>query len=117
MGKVIRFHSTRAHPALRRAFGQRLRELRRASRLSQERLGEHARLSGKFVGEVERGEKSVSLDSLAGIAAALAVTVRELVGPAATPAPTEADQVYAMVRKAPERMRRRAVQVLRAALA
>jgi transcriptional regulator with XRE-family HTH domain len=63
--------STRAVPSLRRAFGDHLRALREARGLSQERLGQKASLSGKFVGEVERGEKSISLDSLWRVARAL----------------------------------------------
>ena len=46
--------------------------------LSQERLGERAGLSGKFIGEVERGEKSISIDSLYHVSVALEVPLREL---------------------------------------
>lgn len=45
---------------------------------SQEELGEHADLSYKFVGEIERGMVNPSLDSLAGIAIALNVEISEL---------------------------------------
>jgi acyl-coenzyme A synthetase/AMP-(fatty) acid ligase len=40
---------------VRKFLGQRLRALRKQRRLSQERLGDRAGLSGKFIGEVERG--------------------------------------------------------------
>lgn len=63
--------SKRANRTLRRAFGARLRSLRHHRGFSQERLGERAGLSGKFIGEVERGQKSISLDSLAAVARAL----------------------------------------------
>jgi transcriptional regulator with XRE-family HTH domain len=63
---------------VRRFLGQRLRELRRQHRLSQEGLGELASLSGKFIGEVERGEKSISVDSLYRISLALAVPLGHL---------------------------------------
>jgi len=53
--------------------------LRKQRRLSQERLGERSGLSGKFIGEVERGEKSISLDSLYRVAVALKVPLRDLV--------------------------------------
>ena len=65
--------SRRAAPKLRAAFGRRLRQLRQKRGWSQELLGAKAGLSGKFVGEVERGEKSISLDSLAHVARALRV--------------------------------------------
>ena len=70
--------SERAVPHVRKFLGQRLRELRKQRGLSQERLGESASLSGKFVGEVERGEKSISIDSLYKVAVALAVPLAHL---------------------------------------
>jgi XRE family transcriptional regulator, regulator of sulfur utilization len=63
--------SRRAAPKLRAAFGRRLRQLRQKRGWSQEILGAKAGLSGKFLGEVERGEKSISLDNLAHLARAL----------------------------------------------
>jgi transcriptional regulator with XRE-family HTH domain len=71
--------STRAVPSLRRAFGEHLRALREARGLSQERLGSKASLSGKFVGEVERGEKSISLDTLWRVARALGLPLGALI--------------------------------------
>src|SRR2546426_3256305 len=50
----------RAVKHVRKFLGQRLRALRKQRALSQERLGERSNLSGKFIGEVERGEKSRS---------------------------------------------------------
>jgi transcriptional regulator with XRE-family HTH domain len=76
------FGSSRAVPALRVALGERLRAIRHARSFSQERLGQGAGLSGKFIGEVERGDKSVSLDSLYRIAKVLKVSLAELVEPA-----------------------------------
>ena len=55
-------------PKVSAAFSRRLRQLRGRRGWSQELLGAKAGRSGKFVGEVERGEKSVSLDSLAHLA-------------------------------------------------
>ena len=71
--------SDRKQPRLRAALAARLRALRKAKKLSQERLGFASRMSGKFIGEVERGEKSISLDSLARLARALGVPLHELV--------------------------------------
>ncbi len=70
--------SERAVPHVRKFLGQRLRELRKRRGLAQERLGERSGLSGKFIGEVERGEKSISIDSLYRVAAALAVPLGHL---------------------------------------
>ena len=70
--------SERAVKHVRSFLGQRLRALRKQRRLSQERLGERSGLSGKFIGEVERGEKSISLDNLYRVAVALKVQLRDL---------------------------------------
>lgn len=40
-------------------LGQRLRAFRKQCGLSQERLGDRSGLSDKFIGEVERAEKSI----------------------------------------------------------
>ncbi len=68
----------RAVRHVRKFLGQRLRTLRKQRALSQERLGERSGLSGKFIGEVERGEKSISIDSLYHVSVALEVPLRDL---------------------------------------
>ena len=47
--------------------------------LSQEDLAEKADLHHNFIGELERGEKAASIDSLVKIARALKVPVQNLV--------------------------------------
>ena len=47
---------------------------------SQEELGARAGLTYKFIGEVERGQKSPSLDSLGRLAKGLGIDIGELVG-------------------------------------
>ncbi len=69
---------TKATKRVRKLLGQQLRTLRTRNGLSQEGLGERADLSGKFIGEVERGEKSISIDSLYRVAVALGVSLRAL---------------------------------------
>ena len=71
--------SSRAVRTVRRIFGRRLRHLRQAGGLSQRALGERSRLSGKFIGEVERGTKSISLDSLYHVARALRAPLTSLI--------------------------------------
>lgn len=46
---------------------------------TQEKLAEKAGLSSNFVGRVERGEETVTLDSLRRTAKALGVRIRDLV--------------------------------------
>src|SRR5262249_49183454 len=69
----------RAVPKVRAALGRRLIEMRHERQMSQHTLGAGAGLSAKFIGEVERGQKSISLDSLARVATALGVRLHELV--------------------------------------
>jgi transcriptional regulator with XRE-family HTH domain len=65
--------SRRAVGPLRVFLGRRLQAIRTERGWSQKELGRRSGLSGKFVGEVERGYKSISVDSLHSIAAALKV--------------------------------------------
>ena len=71
--------SSRAVRTVRTTFGRRLRALRQAGGWSQEALGERSNLSGKFIGEVERGTKSISLDSLHHVARALRAPLTSLI--------------------------------------
>ncbi len=73
MNSLARRPSRRAMPNLRAAFGRHLRQLRGRRGWSQDFLGAKAGLSHKFIGEVERGKKSISLDNLAHLARALRV--------------------------------------------
>ena len=62
----------------RAAFGRRVRELRDATGMSQEKLAEVAKIHRTYIGSVERGERNVSLDNIYKIAKALQVDVKEL---------------------------------------
>ncbi len=63
----------------RKALAEAIRRYRRRAKLTQERLGELADLNPKYIGEVERMEKTISVDALARVAAALKVRLRDLV--------------------------------------
>jgi XRE family transcriptional regulator, regulator of sulfur utilization len=106
----------RAATHVRKVLGQRLRALRKQRELSQERLGKGSGLSGKFIGEVERGEKSISIDSLYRVSVALEVPLRDLtdIGDQRTVSTDEAEKIFALVsRRRPENVRK-AYNVLRA---
>jgi len=91
----------RAVPHVRKFLGQRLRELRKQRGHSQERLGDRSSLSGKFIGEVERGEKSISIDSLYRVSVALEVPLKQLTdvrpGKRAVVPSEDAEKIFALV--------------------
>src|SRR5260370_18693119 len=91
----------RAVKHVRKFLGQRLRALRKQGLLSQEGLGHRAGLSGKFIGEVERGEKSISIDSLYRVSVALEVPLRDLTDVRADKEKSvpseEAEKIFALV--------------------
>lgn len=65
-----------------RAFGRRLRELRRAAGMLPEELAKAARLSPRTVRRAESGHQSVSLATLYLFARGLGVGVAEFFPPA-----------------------------------
>jgi transcriptional regulator with XRE-family HTH domain len=64
-----------------RLFGERLRELRTARDLSQERLAELAGLDRNYIGQIERAERNVALVNIVRVAKALEIEPRELFEP------------------------------------
>ena len=65
-----------AHVQVR--FGTRLRSIRQERGISQEKLAERADLHRTYVSSIERGERNVSLVNIERLAAALGVTMAEL---------------------------------------
>jgi len=63
---------------LYRQIGERIRNLRKLARLTQEQLAERADLSVQFVGFIERGQAKPTLDSLEKLAAALGARVEDI---------------------------------------
>lgn len=59
-------------------FGERVRELRKRSGLSQEQFAARCQLDRTYIGGVERGERNLSLRNIAIIALALGVSISEL---------------------------------------
>lgn len=63
----------------RKILGETIRSYRKNAGFSQEALAEKADLHHNFVGELERGEKAATIDTLLKIAKALKVRARDLV--------------------------------------
>jgi transcriptional regulator with XRE-family HTH domain len=60
-------------------LGETIRDQRIKMDLSQENLAEKANLTRNYIGQIERAEKRIHLETLARIAKALKVRVRDLV--------------------------------------
>jgi transcriptional regulator with XRE-family HTH domain len=108
--------SQRAVPRLRRFLGARLRAVRKERRLSQEVLGRRAGLSGKFIGEVERGEKSISVDNLYRVSVVLGVALHHMVDFPKHQANLDMEQIFAFLLTQRADVARRASTVLRTIL-
>jgi len=59
-------------------FGMRVRALRKAARLSQEKLAFQSDLDRSYIGQVERGECNISLKNIGKLARALDIAPAEL---------------------------------------
>lgn len=62
---------------LKIVIGQRIKEIRERSKLTQMKLAEQANLSVSYISHIERGKKSASVETLVNIANELGVTVNE----------------------------------------
>lgn len=59
-------------------FGKRVRQLRDERGISQEKLGEIAKVHRTYVGMIERGEKNVTLTNIEKFARALKLDIKDL---------------------------------------
>ena len=63
---------------IKKQLGQRIAELRKSARLTQEDLAEKANYSVEFISFVERGINAPSIEGCARIAAALNLKIKDL---------------------------------------
>jgi len=61
------------------AFGKRVREVRKSKGLSQERLAEMAGIDRSYMGNIERGEKNITLKKAYEVCDALEIEIQDLV--------------------------------------
>jgi len=59
-------------------FGKRVRELRLDQGFSQESFADECELDRTYIGGIERGERNVALRNIERIAAALGITLADL---------------------------------------
>jgi transcriptional regulator with XRE-family HTH domain len=92
-----------------RAVGHRVRAHRLAQKMTQVSLGRTARVTHKFIGEVERGTANCSLVTLMFIAEGLGCTLTQLIQ-------EERNEDYAMVSAEDMRRIEEAVDAIRSAI-
>ena len=63
---------------LNKELGLRIRNYRKQNKISQERLAEMCGLHPTYIGQVERGEKNVTIESLYRITSALEISLSDL---------------------------------------
>ena len=69
------------HTPARVLFGQALRKAREEQKLSQEELANRAGLHRTYIGQVERGERNISIDNLEHLAHAVGLAAWEMIRP------------------------------------
>lgn len=63
---------------LLKKFGKRVHNERMKRGISQERLGELAKVHRTYIGMIERGEKNITLTNIDKISKALAIPLKDL---------------------------------------
>lgn len=59
-------------------FGKRVQEERAKRVISQERLGQLAKVHRTYIGMIERGERNITITSMEKIAKALKIDIKDL---------------------------------------
>ena len=63
---------------IKHAFGRRIRQLRKEHHWSQEQLAEMSGMHWTYIGQVERGERNLTLLSIQSLAKALRIKISHL---------------------------------------
>lgn len=86
-------------------FGKRVKSLRTAKKLSQEKLAELSGLHSTYIGQIERGEKSPTIESIYKISEGLNISLSDFFKnvDCKTNEKTYADQIYNELLSLPEK--------------
>lgn len=63
---------------IQKALGERILKLRKVREWSQERMAEASGMHWTYIGQVERGERNLTLRSIASIATAFKIKISDL---------------------------------------
>lgn len=97
-----------------RELGERLRAYRTQRGWSQEELAERADLHTTYIGQLERGEKNATIESISKVAAALNISLSKLFENISL-APSEKDvpsRCYDLIQKQPLRDQKLLLDIL-----
>jgi transcriptional regulator with XRE-family HTH domain len=61
-----------------KAFGNRIKGIRIAKKLSQEQFAEQTGFHRNYIGMLERGERNISLRNIAALAKAMKIPIKDL---------------------------------------
>ncbi|MBQ3565912.1 MAG: helix-turn-helix transcriptional regulator [Oscillospiraceae bacterium] len=64
--------------SIKKLIGQRIRNYRQQQELSQEKLAEMSGCHPTYIGQIERGEKNTTIESIEKITSALNISLSEL---------------------------------------
>ena len=81
-----------ANDNVKELFGQRVRQLRKATGVSQEAFAHQIDIDRSYFGSIERGERNVSLENICLIADGLGISPAELFRFDALPEPEPPDE-------------------------
>ena len=63
---------------IKKKFGDKMRQIRKEKKISQEELAFRAGLHRTYISDVERGNRNVSLENIEKISKALSVSTKDL---------------------------------------
>ena len=96
-------------------IGQRIRNYRLQKKLSQEELAELCGLHPTYIGQVERGEKNATIESINKISAGLEISLNTLfenIESSSTTKNNYPSQAYNLVQSVPLTMQEKLVEIL-----
>lgn len=104
--------------SIAKQVGERLRSYRNQNGWSQEELAERAGLHPTYIGQLERGEKNATLDSISKVAVALNISLSQLFeNISLSPNPTNIpSQCYSIIQQQPVKDQEALLEILLATI-
>ena len=104
--------------SIAKQVGERLRSYRNQNGWSQEELAERAGLHPTYIGQLERGEKNATLDSISKVAVALNISLSQLFeNISLSPDPTNIpSQCYSIIQQQPIKDQEALLEILLATI-